>query len=107
MFFAIELRSSGDFWLTQMRRPWYHPVRLSRRRSSAAEQGTHKPSVGGSNPPVVTQRLQEHVMSQPASSERLVRAMQQRLLRAFHADFLVPPQRLIVGFSGGPDSLAM
>src|SRR6478735_8099617 len=38
--------------------PWYHLVRLSRRRSSAAEQGTHKPSVGGSNPPVVTQRLQ-------------------------------------------------
>ena len=33
--------------------------------------------------------------------------MQQRLLRAFRADFLIPPQRFIVGFSGGPDSLAM
>jgi tRNA(Ile)-lysidine synthetase-like protein len=33
--------------------------------------------------------------------------MQQRLLRAFRADFAIPPQRFIVGFSGGPDSLAM
>jgi len=33
--------------------------------------------------------------------------MQQRLLRAFRADFPRPPKRLIVGFSGGSDSLAL
>jgi tRNA(Ile)-lysidine synthetase-like protein len=46
-------------------------------------------------------------MSQPTSSERIVRAMQQRLLRALRADFVNPPTRLIVGFSGGADSLAL
>src|SRR4029078_2153697 len=46
-------------------------------------------------------------MSQSASSQRILRAMQQRLLRAFRDDFTIPPKRLIVGFSGGSDSLLL
>jgi len=46
-------------------------------------------------------------MSQPKSVERTIRAIQQRLLHAFRADFATPPKRLLVGFSGGSDSLAL
>ena len=46
-------------------------------------------------------------MSQSNASERIARAVQQRLLRAFHADLPTPPQRILVGFSGGADSLAL
>jgi tRNA(Ile)-lysidine synthetase-like protein len=46
-------------------------------------------------------------MSHPMPSERTMRAVQQRLLRAFRADFATPPNRLVVGFSGGSDSLAL
>src|SRR3954465_13130030 len=46
-------------------------------------------------------------MSQPKSPERTIRAMQQRLLHAFRVDFSTPPERLLVGFSGGGDSLAL
>ena len=46
-------------------------------------------------------------MSHPMTSERTMRAVQQRLHRAFRADFSTPPNRLLVGFSGGSDSLAL
>lgn|GEM_PF-3930251 len=42
--------------LTQCAVAWYTSPRVMGRCSSTVEQGTHKPLVGGSNPPTGTRR---------------------------------------------------
>lgn len=94
---------------------WYHLwPELTRRRSSAAEQGTHKPLAGGSIPPVGT-------IEQPMTSARSERepttaiqrrrlafsGIEQRLLRRWRDEGPTRGSVIAVAFSGGPDSLCL
>jgi tRNA(Ile)-lysidine synthetase-like protein len=46
-------------------------------------------------------------MKTPSESARIERSLRQRLLSAYRRNWPVPPDRIVVGFSGGPDSLAL
>src|SRR2546422_2088414 len=70
-------------------RPW--------RSSSVVEQGTHKPLVGGSNPPSATRPSPSEPMA------ALAARLEASLLRLGVADG-VP---LVLAVSGGPDSVAL
>ena len=95
---------------------------MPRRRSSEAEQGTHKPLAGGSIPPVGTTILSvpaaprptgrdPTVQPEPASvtpvSRRGFVGLEQRVLARLRELGLDPGATVVVGFSGGADSLAL
>lgn len=88
-----------------------------RRRSSVAEQRTHKPSVAGSNPAVGTNHLVPHeklIVMETRSSQRIPppprreSGVTQRV-RASLANWTDPvtTPHILIGCSGGRDSVAM
>ncbi|MGH2549000.1 MAG: tRNA lysidine(34) synthetase TilS, partial [Thermomicrobiales bacterium] len=59
-----------------------------------------------SNPPVVTATY-EHQMPPTKSPAQIERMLRQRLLRSYRELSPDPPERIILGFSGGGDSLSL